>query len=194
MRIRRSRLGLLLVLLICACGAWLVLARAAVRATSGGDPYEVPNVVDTNPDPHIVQTTMTAEKANVDIGNGVIAHADTFNGSIPGPTFSLHVGDTVIVHFQNHLDRASAIHWHGIELSNERTARRSPRTGPAGRDVPLQVQGHPARDLLVPPARPSSTDQVFAGLYGMIVVTDPTRPPSSTPARCRRLPTPDRSC
>ena len=32
---------------------------------------------DTNPDPKIVETTLTAETATVDIGNGVMAHAET---------------------------------------------------------------------------------------------------------------------
>ena len=30
-------------------------------ATSGGDPYAVPQVVDTNPDPAIVETTISAK-------------------------------------------------------------------------------------------------------------------------------------
>ena len=174
MRIRRSRLGLLLVVLICACGAWLVLARTAVRATSGGNPYDVPTVVDTNPAPNIVETTITAEKATVDIGNGVLAHADTFNGSIPGPTFRLHVGDTVIVHYQNHLDRASAIHWHGIELSNEMdgTPYTQQQVPPGGTFLYKFKVTRPGI-FWYHPHHQSSTDQVFKGLYGMIVVTDP---------------------
>ena len=43
----------------------------------------------------------------------------------------------------------------------------------AGRHVPLQVQGHPARDLLVPPAPPLVHEPGFKGLYGMIIVNDP---------------------
>ncbi len=80
----------------------------------------------------------------------------------------------MIVHYQNHLSKPSAIHWHGIELSNE-------------------IDGTPYTQQQVPPngtflykfkvTRPgifwyhphhhASTDQVFKGLYGMIVVTDP---------------------
>jgi FtsP/CotA-like multicopper oxidase with cupredoxin domain len=87
-------------------------------ATSGGTPYGVTFVTDTNPDPNIVETTLIAGEATVDIGGGVMAHAQTFNGQIPGPTFRLKVGDTVIVHFENHLTRETGIHWHGIELEN----------------------------------------------------------------------------
>ena len=87
-------------------------------ATSGGDPYVVPLVIDTNPDPDIVETTIMAQPASADLGNGITASALTFNGSIPGPEFRLKVGDTVIVHYVNNLGHPSAIHWHGIELSN----------------------------------------------------------------------------
>src|SRR5205085_9877823 len=40
------------------------------------------------------------------------------NGTIPGPTIRANVGDTLIVHYTNNLDKPSAIHWHGIELPN----------------------------------------------------------------------------
>src|SRR5690242_18308007 len=110
----RRRLTAVAAVLVVACAAWLAFSHAQVRATSGSDPYSAPPVVDTNPDPNVVETSITAEPANVDIGNGVIAHADTFNGTIPGPTFHLKVGDTVIVHYTNNLDKPSAIHWHGI--------------------------------------------------------------------------------
>ena len=87
-------------------------------ATSGGDPYVVPLVTDTNPDPTIVETTITAAGAVLDIGTAVDANVLTFNGTIPGPEFRLHVGDTVIVHYKNNLGHPSGIHWHGIELDN----------------------------------------------------------------------------
>ena len=84
-----------LVFVILAFAA-LVFGRAnePAQATSGGSPYVVPLVVDTNPDPNIVETTIVADEATVDIGGGVMAHALTFNGTIPGPEFRLNVGDT----------------------------------------------------------------------------------------------------
>ena len=55
----------------------------------------------------------------MNIGNGVMANVLTYNGTIPGPEFHLKVGDTVIVHFENHIAHDTGIHWHGIELNNE---------------------------------------------------------------------------
>ena len=103
------------------------------HATSGGDPYSVPGVVDTNPDPNVVETTITAQESTVDVGNGITAHAETFNGAIPGPTFHLKVGDTVIVHFENHLDKPTGIHWHGVEVPNSIDG--TPFEGGTGEDI-----------------------------------------------------------
>ena len=129
-------------------------------ATSGGDPYHVTFVTDTNPDPNIVETTIVADEASVDIGGGVTAHAQTFNGQIPGPTFKLKVGDTVIVHYENHLDRESGIHWHGIELSNNMDGTPLPHD-----QCPMAVALREKRPVLGCEAvaeRPDRTRRVFA--------------------------------
>ena len=146
-----------------------------VIATSGGSPYSVPVVTDTNGDPSIVETTLVADETTVDIGGGVMADGYTFNGAIPGPTFSLTVGQRVIVHFQNDLeDEATGIHWHGIELDNasDGTPVTQNHVLPGDSfdyDFVVTRPGifwyHPHHD--------SSTNQVFKGMYGAIVVTDP---------------------
>jgi FtsP/CotA-like multicopper oxidase with cupredoxin domain len=162
------------VALVVACAAWLIGTHSVGRATSGGDPYSTPVVVNTNPTPHVVETTLTAENAKVDIGNGVMANAQTFNGQIPGPTFFLHVGDTVIVHFQNNLNVATGIHWHGIELSNEMdgTPFTQNAVPPGGSFIYKFTVDRPGV-FWYHPHHFNSTNQVFRGLYGMIVVTDP---------------------
>ena len=175
---RLRLLTLLAVALLVASAALLIGSRSIGRATSGGDPYSVPLVVDSNPNSKIVETTFTAETATVDIGNGVMAHAETINGSIPAPTFMLNVGDTVIVHFQNHLGVGTGIHWHGIELANEVdgtpfTQNPVPPGGSFLYKFTVTRPGifwyHPHHD----PTGDSNTNQVFSGLYGMIVVRDP---------------------
>src|SRR3712207_4802119 len=94
------------------------LPQSPTEATTGESPYVVPEVVDTNPDPKVLETTLVADEANVDIGNGRIAHALTYNGTLPGPTFRVKVGDTVIVHLENRLAKPTAVHWHGLELAS----------------------------------------------------------------------------
>ena len=167
---RRGRFTLVMTAII---AFWFIVlslrSTGPALAVSDGDPYDLPVVVDTNPDPNIVETTIVAEPATVDIGNGVTASVLTFNGTVPGPEFRLKVGDTVIVHFENNIAHDTGIHWHGIELAN------------ASDGTPLsQNQVEPGDTFLYKftvtrpgvfwytPHHHSSTNQVFKGLYGSI--------------------------
>ncbi len=168
---RRVLVAIVAAIIAFPAGAW----PPSVQAVSGGTPYDVDVVTDTNPAANIVETTIIADEADVNIGGGVTAHAYTFNGKIPGPEFRLNVNDRVIVHFENHLlNEPTGIHWHGIELQN-------PSDG-----TPLtQNQVPPGETFLYDfvvkrpgvywyhPHHEFSTNQVFKGLYGTIIVTDP---------------------
>ncbi len=169
------RAAILAVGLACATAVFLVAANPFVSATSGGDPYSVPLVDDTNSAPNIVETTLVAEEKTVDVGGGVMAHAQTFNGQIPGPTFVLNVGDTVIVHYENHLSRESGVHWHGIELANEidGTPFTQNQVPPGGNFLYKFTVTRPGL-FWYHPHHHSSTNQVFKGLYGLIRVRDPS--------------------
>ncbi|QPD03894.1 MAG: hypothetical protein Nkreftii_001668 [Candidatus Nitrospira kreftii] len=164
----------ILVLMLCVSG------NESAQATAGNglsDPYQVPVIVDTTGTvgPTTAEVDLEAVEAPVDIGNGVMAKAVTFNGTIPGPEFRLKVGDTVIVHFRNNLKtQETGIHWHGIELNN----------GADGSPV-SQKQVKPGKTFNYKftvtrpgifwyhPHHHSSTNQVFKGLYGPLTVTDP---------------------
>ena len=168
------RVVLLAAAFVFAAVATLLANGSSGLATSGGSPYVAPAVVDTNPDPGIVETTLVADEANVDIGNGLTAHAQTINGAIPGPTFHLKVGDTVIVHYENHLNRESGLHWHGIELPNsmDGTPFTQNQVEPGGSFLYKFTVTRPGL-FWYHPHHHASTNQVFKGLYGMIIVTDP---------------------
>ncbi len=147
-----------------------------VLAVSDGSPYVVDQVVDTNPDPTIVETTITAQAAAVDIASGVTASVLTFNGTVPGPEFRLHVGDTVIVHFKNDIAHATAIHWHGIELANASDGTPLTQNMVAPGDTFLYKFKVTRPGIFwYHPHHHSSTNQVFKGMYGSIIVTDPAQ-------------------
>src|SRR5262245_39517551 len=95
-----------------------ILFQKGPTPLSAVSPGNLPAAIDLNPHPHILETNLVAKEAQVDLGNGVIAKAQTFNGTIPGPELRLQVGDQVIAHFTNLLPEAFTIHWHGIELNN----------------------------------------------------------------------------
>src|SRR5437762_6157297 len=42
-----------------------------------------------------------------------------FNGQYPGPLIRATRGTTLIVQFENRLDQASSVHWHGVRLDNQ---------------------------------------------------------------------------
>jgi CopA family copper-resistance protein len=48
--------------------------------------------------------------------NGKPARAITINNQIPAPTLRFTEGDTVTLNVYNHLDKETALHWHGIIL------------------------------------------------------------------------------
>jgi FtsP/CotA-like multicopper oxidase with cupredoxin domain len=141
---------------------------------AGHSPYEVPPVVDTNPDPDVVETTLVADETTVDIGNGVMAKAFTYNGTVPGPHFNLKVGDKVVAHLENRLDQSfTSIHWHGIELNNASDG--TPVTQnqvPPGGTFRYEFQVLRPGVYWYHPHFEGSTNQVFRGLEGSIYVTD----------------------
>jgi FtsP/CotA-like multicopper oxidase with cupredoxin domain len=153
--------------------------------TTGLGPYQTPEP-DTNTDHGFPETTITVSHEMVDVGGGVMAHAETYDGAIPGPTLRFNVGDTAIVRLVNDLDHPTAIHWHGVELENcadgtEVTQDPAP-VGPFVPPSPLSPTGGThLYKFKVPrpgiywyhPHHHHSTNRVFRGLYGMIVVTDP---------------------
>jgi FtsP/CotA-like multicopper oxidase with cupredoxin domain len=134
-----------------------------------------------------IETTLIASRVTgIDIGGGVLANAEVFNGKIPGPTFRLSVGDTVVVRLINDLPYATGIHWHGVELENYADGTEVTQDGAPG--APLQVLGNgaPAGGTFLykfkvtrpglfwyHPHHHNGLNQVFRGMYGLIIVTDP---------------------
>ncbi len=171
---RSRRLGSAACAVVLVAALMVVLRNDRADATSGVNPYVVPAVVDTNPAPNVVETTIVADEANVDIGP-VNANVQTYNGTIPGPEFRLTPGQRVIVHFQNHLaSEETGIHWHGIELSNpnDGTPLTQNQVPPGGTFEYEFVAPRPGI-YWYHPHHEFSTNQVFKGLYGSIIVTDP---------------------
>jgi FtsP/CotA-like multicopper oxidase with cupredoxin domain len=137
----------------------------------------------------VLETTITtslATAASPIISGTTNLHAETYNGTIPGPTFHLTVGDTVIVRLVNKLPYPTGIHWHGIELANsadgtEVTQKGAvaafsvppPAPAPAGGTYLYKFKVTRPGIFWYHPHHHNSTNRVFRGLYGMIIVTDP---------------------
>lgn len=165
--------------------------------STGTNPYEVPYAADdddTGVGSPVLEFTIHAAMTPVNIG-GVTVQAETFNGTIPGPTIRLNVNQTVVIRLVNDLRVPTGIHWHGIELANYADGTEVTQDGAARGTPPVQQLGGtpPAPGVAVPaggtylykfsvpraglywyhPHHHNSLNRVFKGLYGMIVVTDP---------------------
>ncbi|MBP1133852.1 FtsP/CotA-like multicopper oxidase with cupredoxin domain [Arthrobacter sp. PvP023] len=112
------------------------------------------------------------------------AQALGYNGGIPGPTLRLLPGDVLNVRLANSLDQPTNLHVHGLHVSPEGSGDnvfvvvnpgavhdyeyRLPADHPPG-----VYWYHPHHHGMV-------ADQIFAGLFGAIIVEDPDPVPVST--------------
>ena len=162
-------------LAVVVCLVFPALGAAQSFAPAGWtDGLKLNELSDTNPDPRIVEVTLTAKLADVEVAPGKRVHAWTYNGGLPGPLIKTRVGDRLIVHFVNELKEPTTVHWHGVR-------------------VPIEMDGVP--DISQPPVQQGETftydfvvrdaglywyhphvmsaAQVGYGLYGPLLVEDP---------------------
>ena len=154
------------------------------------DPYVTPSggTFTGTPGSGVFEITLATSSATAlsPIVSGTTnVHAETYNGAIPGPTFRLNVGDTVIVRLINNMPHETGIHWHGIELGNSADGTEVTQKGAIGAFSPPPAPAPAGGTYLYKfkltrpgiywyhPHHHHSTNRVFKGLYGMIVVTDP---------------------
>lgn len=120
---------------------------------------------------------------NIGGGNPPVTNAETFDGAIPRAPILLEVGDTLIVRLINDLPYPTGIH--GIELENYSDGTEVTQSEVPGAPLHVLGNGVPAGGTFlyrfkVPkpgifwfhPHHHHSTNRVFRGQYGMIVVKD----------------------
>jgi len=151
---------------------------AAILQPAGWDAeLRVAVAQDLSPDPHVFETNLTASIAQLEILDGIQTEVFAYNGSVPGPEIRVAKGDRVIVHFTNELPEPTTVHWHGVRVPNH-------VDGVPGVTQPEVQPGETfTYDFIAPDAgtfwyhpHVRSAEQVGAGLYGTIVVTDPDEP------------------
>lgn len=173
--------------LVTAClAAWLTLSctveqghpvDTASQPAHWDADFRLPEALDSNPDPHIFETTLTAKIVNLEIMPGKVTAVWTYNGLLPGPLIRVARGDRLIVHLKNELPEATTIHWHGIRLPNA-------MDGVPGDTQPAVEPGASFDyDFVVPDAgnfwyhpHVDSATELEYGLYGPLVVGDPDEP------------------
>lgn len=101
------------------------------------------------------------------------ASVTTLPGSYLGPTFHLKRGERVRIHFINKLPEASIVHWHGLHLPDDQDGH--PRFAvPAGGEYTYEftVDNRAGTYWYHPHPHGRTAAQVYAGLAGLIIVSD----------------------
>lgn len=104
----------------------------------------------------------------------------SYNGTTPGPTLRVRLGETVRVTFSNHLPDETTIHWHGVRVPNGMDGvphATQPPVPPGGTFVYEFTPKDAGTFWFHPHVR--SSEQVERGLYGVLIVEDADPPPYS---------------
>jgi FtsP/CotA-like multicopper oxidase with cupredoxin domain len=133
--------------------------------------------VDANPDPAILEFDLQASVTEMEILPGTTTPVWAYNGALPGPLIRARIGDRMIVHFTNNLPEATTIHWHGVRVPNDMdgTPRLTQNPVEPGETFTYDFVFEDAGTFWYHPHL-NSPLQVARGLYGAIVVEDPSEP------------------
>lgn len=141
-------------------------------ATSGAPGYE-PEILRSSGGKLTVD--LVAGYTDTTIG-GKKARLKTYNGSTPGPTWIVKPGDEITVNFTNMLGEPTNLHTHGFHVSPSGNSDNVFVEVADGETFTYQYTlgtDHPAAPYWYHPHHHGmAADQVFAGLYGAIIVED----------------------
>lgn len=140
-----------------------------------GEPLRSPPVLASSGG--VLTATLEAAQSQLLLAGRVVT-ALGYNGGLPGPTLRVHPGDLVRVSLVNRLDGPTNLHVHGLTVSPEGTGDnvfRQVAPGETGQYEYRLPSDHPPGVFWYHPhVHGVVADQVFGGLYGAIVVEDPS--------------------
>ena len=163
---------------------WSQLQGAPVTRTPNASPSAEPPAASestgTLREPDILASsggllalTLTAATTDVTVaGNHV--RAMTYNGTLPGPTLRVRPGDRILLTVRNELGAATNLHAHGLVVSPEGNSDNVFVTIEPSATFDYQYQlgvDHPPGAFWYHPHHHGHVaEQLFAGLYGAIIV------------------------
>jgi FtsP/CotA-like multicopper oxidase with cupredoxin domain len=120
-----------------------------------------------------LELTLTAAMTDVSIG-GAQVRALTYNGSLPGPTLKVRPGDRIALTLRNELGATTNLHTHGLVVSPEGNSDNVFVMLEPGETFDYEYRlglDHPPGVFWYHPHHHGHVaDQLFAGLYGAIIV------------------------
>jgi FtsP/CotA-like multicopper oxidase with cupredoxin domain len=157
-----------------------VLAVLGVAAAQAGWPsYDIGAPGTPKPTGKVKEFRLVAREAEITIAPGVKVRAQTYNGTVPGPTIRVTEGDTVRVTLKNELKEETSIHWHGLHVPNGQDGVPPFTQKPIkpGETFTYQFVASHAGTFMYH-SHQNAVDQVDAGLYAPLII-DPQTPPKT---------------
>ena len=157
-----------------AGGAGLVWSLSSRPAPVSGSGLVQPE--ELRGDSGQLQVHLEAAPAQVQLAGREVA-ALGYNGGIPGPTLRVPAGDTLKITLANSLSQPTNLHVHGLHVSPENNGDNVFVAVAPGSSFDYEyrlAQDHlPGLYWYHPHHHGMVADQVFAGLFGAIIVEDP---------------------
>lgn len=164
-----------------AGGAGLLWSLSSRPTTSGGGELAQPD--ELRSDAGQLQVRLEAAPAQVQLAGRQVS-ALGYNGSVPGPTLRLKAGDTLKIGLANNLAQPTNLHVHGLHVSPEGHGDNVfIAVGPGSTfdyEYRLPEDHPPGLYWYHPHHHGMVADQIFAGLFGAIIVEDPEPIDAST--------------
>ena len=155
-------------------GAGLVWVGTTTFEAEGGAPLSEPTSMHSKNGQ--LRVELKASEGTVRVA-GKNAMAFSYNDSLPGPTLHLRPGDRLQIRLSNQLRDPTNLHVHGLHVSPEGNGDNIFITVDPGRSFDYAYQlpaDHPPGVYWYHPHHHGMVaDQIFAGLYGTIIVEEP---------------------
>lgn len=129
------------------------------------------------PNGNIKEFNLTAAPGKISLIGSDAFDVWSYNGQVPGPELRVIKGDTIKINFTNNLPQETTIHFHGIRVPNAMDGVPGVTQDPIkpGDSYTYEFTPKDAGTYWYHP-HVRGSEQVERGLYGAIVVEDPSEP------------------
>ncbi|HET7847166.1 MAG TPA: multicopper oxidase domain-containing protein [Acidimicrobiia bacterium] len=121
---------------------------------------------DGQPGGVVRELEIAVEERLIEVGDGVLFQAWTYNGTVPAPIIRATEGDTLRIHFENRTGNPHNLHFHGAHRPEQDGWELVPPDGETTYEIVAGPAGlHPYHCHTAPLA-----EHIGRGLYGMLIV------------------------
>jgi len=141
------------------------------RANSASTALRIPELIDARTKGQAI--VLTAQSGRTAFYPGRESDTLGYNGSYLGPTLRVHRGDDVQIAVTNSLREDTTVHWHGLLIPGELDGGPHQTIRPGATWRPVLPIRQPAATLWYHShAHGRTAEQVYAGLAGVLIVSD----------------------